>query len=138
MIDIFFIDDKFQTSDGVMLPDCWTTELNDGLDENGELINPRIEPLPEWQGLFCPPVIGTAGPGEYVFHLMGSTQQAALLETLQIDTAGIAEQHVRTELNVGRSESRHRQQRCHDSGNQGSASRKGVLGMTVHVELPWA
>ena len=80
MVDIFFIDSQVQTVDGFMLPECWTHTVNDGLDEEGNPINERIEALSAWQGLFCPPVIGNTEDGKHVFHLMGSTQQADLLE----------------------------------------------------------
>ncbi len=84
MIDIFFIDIQVQTVDGFMLPACWTHTVNDGLDEEGNPINERIEALSAWQGLFCPPVIGNTEDGKHVFHLMGTTQQADLLEAADV------------------------------------------------------
>ena len=80
MIDIFFIDIQVQTVDGFMLPACWTHTVNDGLDEQENPINSRLEFIPEWAGFHCPPTIGMATDGGSVFHFMGTTQQADALE----------------------------------------------------------
>jgi hypothetical protein len=68
MIDIFF-KSRPVSIEGRTVPECWT-----------QTVEEVVTVLPEWGGFHCPPSIGTALDGDTIFHLMGTTQQADLLE----------------------------------------------------------
>lgn len=69
MIDIFFKSSPVSV-EGRAVPKCWTRTVDE-----------VIEVLPEWNGFHEPAKIGTAVDGDTVYHLIGTTQQADLLDT---------------------------------------------------------
>lgn len=72
MIDIFFksrpVSVEWRT-----VPECWT-----------QTVDEVVTVLPEWDGFHCPPAIGTTLDGDIVYHLMGTTQQADVLESVGV------------------------------------------------------